>query len=405
MATARRISNAEFIALVAFSMSLVAMSIDSMLPALGTVADDLGARDPNDRQLVLTTFFGGITVGQIFYGPLADALGRKRAMYAGLAISATGTLLCVFATSFWMVLLGRLVAGIGTAGTRIVPLAIVRDMYEGRAMARVMSMAMTIFILVPIVAPGIGQAVLLVSSWRAIFAGLFVMTLAIGVWFALRQPETLAYERRRPLSVKPVASAFFEVVKNPQTLTYTLAAGLIFGALIAYLATAQQIFGEQYGLGEQFPFYFAALAASIGVASIVNARLVQRFGMLTLSNLALRAEVVMSAVFFVVALATAGHPPLWSFMAYMLAMFFCNGLLFGNFNALAMEPMGHIAGSAASVIGSLTSLVSVAIGTPAGRAYDGTVTPLVAGLFGMTFLALAVTMVFTRRAKPLDNVA
>lgn len=394
-----RLSTPELVALTASSMSLVALSIDSMLPALGTIASDLGARAPNDRQLVLTLFFGGLTAGQIVYGPLADAWGRKKAMVLGLALLAFGTLLSMVSTSFTMMLAGRVIQGIGAAGPRIVAIAVIRDLYEGRAMARIMSFITAVFILVPIVAPSLGQGVLLVSSWRGIFAMLGFVTLAVLVWFTVRQPETLPVERRRPLSVGPVLRALMEVVKTRQTLRYTVAAGLVFASLIAYLATAQQIFGELYQLGDAFPLFFAALAASLGVASIVNGRLVIRFGMTALSGIALRVSVIMSAAFLVVAFATGGHPPLWGFMAYMLVIFFCNGLLFGNFNALAMEPVGHIAGSAAAVIGSLTSLVSTAIGTPIGRAYDGTVIPLVGGLFAMTLAALLVTTLGTSRGK------
>lgn len=374
-------------------MSLVALSIDSMLPALGTIASDLGARAPNDRQLVLTLFFGGLTVGQMLYGPLADALGRKRAMVLGLTVLTLGSLLCFFAQSFSMALLGRVIQGLGAAGPRIVAMAVIRDLYAGREMARIMSFITAVFILVPIVAPSMGQGVLLVASWRAIFAVLGGASVIVLVWFTLRQEETLPVARRTPLSVGRVARVLLEILKTKQTLRYTVAAGLVFAALIAYLATAQQIFGEIYGLGSAFPLYFAALAASLGVASIVNGRLVLRFGMHALSATALRASVVASAVFLVVALSTGGHPPLWAFMTYMLVVFFCNGLLFGNFNALAMEKVGHVAGSAASVIGSLTSLVSTAIGTPIGRAYDGTVVPLVAGLFLMTLAALLVTSI------------
>jgi DHA1 family bicyclomycin/chloramphenicol resistance-like MFS transporter len=202
------------------------------------------------------------------------------------------------------------------------------------------------------------------------------------------------------MSLGPIARAMGEALRHRQTLGYTVAAGLIFGALIAYLGTAQQIFGEQYGLGAAFPFYFAALAAALGAASMLNARLVMRFGMLALSGWALRVSVTISAVFLVFAMSAGGHPPLWSFMGYMLAVFFCNGLLFGNFNALAMEPMGHIAGSAAAVIGSGASLVSLVIGTPIGRAYDGTVIPLVGGLFVLTAMALGVTAVSVKRVAP-----
>jgi DHA1 family bicyclomycin/chloramphenicol resistance-like MFS transporter len=392
-----RRSTPELVALLASAMSLVALAIDSMLPALGTIADDLGARGPNDRQLVLTVFFAGNTGGQLLYGPLTDAIGRRRAMLAGLTVLALGTLLSLFATSFAMMLAGRVIQGIGAAGPRIVSLAIVRDMVEGRAMARIMSFISAVFILVPIVAPSIGQGVLALGSWRAIFGVLLAFTIAVAIWFTLRQPETHPVERRRPLSVRPVASAILEVLRTGQTLRYTLAAGLVFAALIAYLATAQQIFGEQYALGASFPLYFAALAASLGVASLINGRLVMRFGMKRLSAAALRVSVTVSALFLAVAFATGGHPPLSWFMGYMLLVFFCNVLLFGNFNALAMERVGHIAGSAASVIGSLTSLVSTLVGTPIGRAYDGTVRPLVAGLFVMTLGALLVTSVGASR--------
>lgn len=378
------------------------MSIDAMLPALGTIASELGAREPNDRQLVLTVFFGGLTAGQLCYGPLSDSIGRKRAMYVGLSVLAGGCVVCLSATSFWVVLAGRFLSGVGAAGPRIVSLAIVRDKYEGRAMARIMSIVMAIFILVPIVAPSVGQAVLLTGSWRAIFGLLLIMTIGTFVWFSSRCPETLPAERRRRLSVGPVAHAFSEVFRTPQTIGYTLAAGFVFGAVIAYLAMAQQIFGEQYGLGPLFPLCFAALAAAIGVASIVNARLVMRFGMLTLSNWALRISALCSAVFLAFTLACHGHPPLAAFMTYMFVVFFCNGLLFGNFNALAMDPMGHMAGSGAAVIGSLTSLISVLVGTPIGRMYDATVTPLVAGFFALTGTALVTTLIVGQlsRARP-----
>jgi len=382
--------SAELVARIAAAMSLTAMSIDAMLPAMGTMASELGASGPNDRQLVLTAFFGGLTLGQLVQGPLSDAIGRRRAMAWGFAVMAIGTLACLFAPTFGLLLAGRVIAGIGAAAARIVSLAIVRDLVRGPAMAKVMSFVTSVFILVPIVAPSVGQGVLILGSWRLVFVVLVLMIAGCAAWFALRQEETLPPEKRRPLSARPLAAAFLEALRHRQTLGFTLAAGLVFGALIAYLATAQQIFGELYGLGSRFPLFFAALASSIGVSSLVNARLVHRFGMFRLSRAAMIVSVILSASFLVVALSMHGVPPLWAFMAYMLVVFFCNGLLFGNFNALAMEPMGHIAGSAASVIGSLTSLVSLAVGTPIGRAYDATVVPLVGGLFALTLAGLVV---------------
>jgi len=395
---------AEFVALIALAVSMVAMSIDSMLPALGSIASSLGAREANDRQLILTTFFAGLTVGQLFYGPLADAIGRRRSMFFGLGVLMVGGVICATATSFATMLTGRMVAGFGAAGPRIISTAIVRDRYAGREMARIMSIVMALFILVPIVAPSLGQATLIVASWRAIFVGLLVMALVVTTWFALRQPETLSPADRRPLSFRPIVAAITESLGNRITLGYALSAGFIFGAMIAFLGTAQQTFGEQYGLGAKFPLYFAGLASALGVSSLVNATLVRKYGMRSISGIALRVATAASAAFFAIALVTHGHPPLAAFMGYLLLVFFCNGLMFGNFNALAMEPMGHIAGSAAAVVGSLASFISVLIGTPIGRAYDGTVTPLVGGLALLTLAALGTTL-WAERGRGVESEA
>jgi MFS transporter, DHA1 family, multidrug resistance protein len=381
----------EFVALVALAMSLVAMSIDSMLPALPAIAADLRARDANDRQLVLTAFFAGLTVGQLFWGPLSDSVGRKRTMYAGILLFVAGGLLCVGAVSFPMMLAGRLLQGLGAASPRIISVAMVRDLYQGRAMARVMSFVMAVFILVPVLAPGVGQLVLWVASWRAIFGGLVAMALITFVWTAARQPETLPPERRRPLAASGLARAVLECVRDRATLGYTIATGLIFGAFIAYLATSQQIFQEIYGLGALFPVAFGGLAVAIGAASLTNARLVMRLGMRTLTLWALRVSSILSLCVLVTVLLAGGRLPLWAFMGYLLVTFFCSGLLFGNLNALAMAPMGHIAGVAAAVIGSLSSSLSLALGTPIGRAYDGTVVSLVAG-FAALYSAALVTV-------------
>lgn len=394
----RRLSVPELVAMVAFATSMVAMSIDSMLPALGAIASSLHAAHENDRQLVVMMFFGGLTAGQLVYGPVADALGRRRAMFVGLGVMSLGTLLCATATTFPVFLAGRLLAGFGAAGPRIVSTAVVRDLYAGREMARIVSIAMALFILVPIIAPSAGQGLLLVASWRAIFVVLLAMAAIVGVWFGVRQPETLAPENRRPLSLRPVARAFAEALGNRITRGYALGGGIAYGAMIAFLGTAQQTFAEQYALGERFPLYFAGLASALGTSAILNARLVTRFGMRRISGLALRLATTASAVALVVALATHGHPPLPVLVGYLAVVFFCHGLMFGNFNALAMEPMGHIAGSAAALIGSMTSLVSVVVGTVIGRAYDGTVIPLVAGITCLMTTALVITWRVERTA-------
>src|SRR5205823_1380236 len=260
-------SGPEFIALIALSMSLVAMSIDSMLPALGNIAADLGTHDPNDRQLVLTAFFLGLTIGLLVYGPVSDSAGRKPTMYAGIGLYILGGLLCAFTTDFNLMIAGRVLQGFGAASPRIVAVAMVRDLHGGRSMARIMSFVMTIFILVPFLAPSIGQAVLFVAPWRAIFLGLVTIALIVFLWFAIRQPETHPPEARSEFSPAKILGAARETFANPITLGYMVATGLIFGALISYLGTSQQIFQEQYGLGKLFPVFFGILAAGIGVAS------------------------------------------------------------------------------------------------------------------------------------------
>ncbi len=384
-------SNTEFIALVALTTSLVAMGIDTMLPALGAMANDLGVSDPNDRQWVLTAFFAGLSLGQLFWGPVSDSTGRKRALYAGLALYIVGGLMCATASGFLELTWGRALAGFGAASPRVVALAMVRDRFAGRGMARLMSFVSAIFILVPIIAPAVGQTVLLFASWRAIFYGLVAAALIDLVWLALRQPETLSRDRRAPFSLRTILAAVGTTFSHRITLGYMLAAGCTFAPFMAYLATAQQIFQEQYGLGALFPAAFGALALSIGLASLVNAKLVMRYGMRLLARRALLAGCSFSWLFLIVTWRFDGHPPFAAFMTYMLLCFFCQGLLFGNYSARAMEPMGHIAGVAAAITSAVASLVALAIGTPIGRSYDGTVLPLVATFAVVGLLALALT--------------
>jgi DHA1 family bicyclomycin/chloramphenicol resistance-like MFS transporter len=298
-----------------------------------------------------------------------------------------------------MMLIGRFLQGIGVAGPRSVTVALVRDQYAGRAMARVMSFVMTVFILVPIMAPMLGQGILLVAHWRAIFGLYLLLALLVGGWFALRQPETLAGERRIGFQVGRIGRAFREVFVNRIALGYTVMAGLISGGFVGYLNSAQQIFQEQYGLGAQFPFYFATLALALGSASYVNAHLVMRFGMRALSRWALWSLGGLSLLYLLPASLFAGQPPLWSLMAYLLLGFFAVGILFGNLNARAMEPLGHIAGVGAAVVGALSTLLSAILGGLIGQSYNGTVLPLVGGFALLSILSMVVmAWVEVRRA-------
>ncbi len=393
MAILRRktdLSLAEFVIIISLMMSLTALSIDAMLPALPEMAADLRVQNTNDRQLVVSTIFLGLAAGQLFFGPLSDNTGRKPAIYAGLGLYIAGSLLSIFAVSFPMLLLGRLFQGAGVSAPRAVGLALVRDRYEGRAMARVMSFVMTIFILVPMVAPTLGQAILLLSGWRTIFAAFVLLALVSLLWFSLRMPETLAPENQASFSMGRIGRAIREIISIRPALGYTVVAGFVSGAHLGYLSSAQQVFQEQYSLGALFPIYFAAVAFSIGFASFLNARLVLRFGMRSLVRRSLLSIFVLSGVAIGIALFASGQPPLWFLMAYFMLAFFCIGILFGNNNALAMQPLGHIAGIGAAIVGSLSTFISVPLGTVIGRSYNGTVLPLIAGMALLSALSLIV---------------
>ncbi len=377
----------EFIVLTALMISLVALSIDAMLPALTQIGADLGVARENDVQLVVSALFVGMTLGQLVYGPVSDAVGRRPPVIAGFALFIAGTLVCMTAQDFTVMLAGRVLQGAGAAGPRIVTVAMVRDRFAGVEMARVMSIVMAVFIVVPALAPALGQGVLLLAGWRTIFAMLLAVALFTVAWFALRQPETLPAARRRSISAARLLGALLEVLGHRVSLGFTLAAGSVFGALLAYLGTAQQLFQHQYGLGTRFPLLFGLLALAIGSASLLNSRLVVRYGMRRLCLWAAWLMAGMSALFWVFAAATGGLPPLATTLAWMLPAFVCLGILFGNINAQAMEPLGHIAGMGAAVVGSLSTLMSLLVGMFIGRLFDGTVLPLAGGFTLLAALA------------------
>ena len=300
---------AEFVSLVALLMSLVALAIDAMLPALPAIGRDLGVPRPNDTQFVITSLFLGLGLGQMLFGPLSDRIGRKPAIHLGLALFMAGCLVSIFASTFEAMIAGRFLQGIGAAGPRIVTVALVRDQYEGRRMARLMSFAMAVFILVPTVAPALGQGILWLGGWRAIFTTFFATAAIAFAWFALRQPETLPAERRRPFSPGAIARAVVEVLGIRTALGYTIATGFVFAPFVAYLSSAQQIFQDAYGTGALFPLWFGVLALAIGGASLVNGRLVMKHGMRRLSKAAIGSIVLISVVAWAGAFAFAGLPP------------------------------------------------------------------------------------------------
>jgi len=383
-------ASVELIVIVSMMMALTSLSIDAMLPALPQIGRDLGVASANDRQLVVSLIFLGQAIGQMFFGPLSDKTGRKPAIYAGYVMFILGSLISVFSLNFPMMLLGRALQGIGISAPRAVSMALVRDRFEGRRMARIMSFASTIFILAPMIAPAIGQGILLFAGWRSIFGSFIFFALLTAVWFALRIPETLSAEKRLPFSVEQVVGSIRKIVKIRPALGYTLAAGLIQGIFLGYLNSSQQIFQDQYGLGDLFPVYFAIISLSLGTASFLNARLVMRYGMSTLARWALRGLLGLAVVFLGIAALFSGQPPLWGLMAYLMLSFLCIGILFGNVSALAMQPLGQLAGIGAAVVGSLSTLISTLLGTFIGQSYNGTILPFVIGAVSLSGIAVFI---------------
>ena len=374
----------EFVPLIALLMALVALSIDAMLPALPDIGSDLGTAQRNDVQMVVTVLFLGLGFGQLLFGPLSDFIGRKPAIVAGLALFMAGCIVSIVAPSFEAMLAGRVLQGIGVAAPRIVSVALVRDQYEGRQMARIMSFAMAVFILVPTLAPALGQGIMLVADWRAIFVTLFGTAAIAGIWLTVRQPETLPAESRMRFSLRTLARSTVEVLKCRQALACTFALGFAFSPFVAYLSVAQQVFQDTYGVGSLFPVYFGGLALAFGVTALVNGQLVMHYGMRRLSSLAAIAVTVVSLVSWGGVFAYDGLLPLWMFVVSLMLVFAGVGLLFGNLNALAMQPLGHIAGVGAAIVALVSTLISVPLGGLIGYSFDGTLYALMGSfaLFG-----------------------
>lgn len=361
----------EFVVLIAQIVAMVAVSIDAMLPTLGAISLDLGVEDPNDRQAVITMFILGMSVSPIVMGPIADSIGRRPVLFAGLGIYAVGTLICVFATSFDMLLAGRFLSGVGAAAPRILAMTIVRDRFSGRSMARVMSFVMTVFILVPALAPAIGLGLAELGGWRAVFWATFVFGMVVLVWSALRLPETLAPQNRRPAALKTVVGGVAQALSDRWVVGWTLATGCVFGAFLAFLSSTQQLLDETYGLGGGFVLVFAALAVTVGISSLINSQIVMRLGMRMLVRLSGSVVAAGSLVFLAVALMDEERLPLWAFLIWCVPTFLSFGLTFGNLNALAMQPLGALAGLGAALVLSISNLIAFVGAEIVAMAFDG----------------------------------
>ncbi len=378
-------------------MSLLALAIDSVLPALSQLGADLNVKDGNDIQLVLSSIFFGMAFGLIFYGPISDSFGRKRTIYLGVSIFIIGDLISLFAVDFNMMIAGRVIQGFGAAACRVVSLAMIRDKFQGPEMGRVMSLIVMFFIIVPALAPSVGQGILWVGDWRAIFAFVFLVSLSALMWLHFRQAETLAVNKRLPFTITTIVNGIKETVSNKVSRNYMLASGFIFGSFIGYLSTSQQLLQIHYQLDEQFALYFGGLALAVGLSSFANSKLVMRFKMENLCLVALLGLFISSCafLFYCLVINSGQQASLVILMLYLSVCFFFFGILFGNLNALAVQPLGHIAGVATSVISAIQTLISVFIGGYIGYLYNETALPLTIG-----FLVCAViSIVLVLRAK------
>jgi len=386
----------EFVCLIALMMALNALAIDSMLPALPHIGDDLGVANANSRQWVVTAYLLGFGGAQLIYGPLADRFGRKPVLLVGVGLYVVFSLLATLAPTFDMLILARIGQGLGSACTRVLAVSIVRDRFEGRTMARVMSFSFLVFLGVPILAPSIGQMIMLVGPWRWIFAGLGLVGVGLIVWASLRLPETLKPEDRLPIQMRRLASAYRVAVTDRTAVGYTLAMTAITGALFGFINSSQQIFADVFDAEAAFPAIFALIAGGIAVASLVNARLVVKLGSRRISHTALIGFTAISAIH--AAVAIGGHESIWTFAVLQTLTMFCFGLIAGNFGAMAMETMGHIAGTAASIQGFVSTIVGSLLGFAVGQQFNGTTVPMAAGFTVFGLIAL-VCVLFAERGR------
>ncbi|TDL89485.1 multidrug effflux MFS transporter [Meridianimarinicoccus aquatilis] len=395
------LSRPEFVALMAMLMATIAFSLDAMLPALPRIAAELSPDSPNDAQLIVSFFVLGMGIGTIFAGPLSDSFGRKTVIALGSFTYCAGAAVAWHAETLEWLLIGRVLQGFGAAGPRVVALAIIRDLYSGRAMAQMVSFVIVVFTLVPAIAPTFGAVLMSVTGgWRGLFPSFMVFSLVGLFWLTLRQPETLPREKRRPPQLAPVAHATLEVLRHPVVRGTILVQILAFAMLFANLSSVQMVFDKTFGLADSFHLWFALIAVVGAMGGFLNARLVMRHGMRWVITGSLAVQVAISAV-FVAGMAFdlwSADLLFWAFLIWTGSVFATAGLTLGNINALALEPMGHIAGTAASVVSALGSIGAALLAAPVGLAFDGTPLPVAGGV--LIYGALALILM---KRLPLDR--
>lgn len=384
----------EFVTLIAALMAMTALSIDAMLPALPAIGADLGVGNANDRQWVISAYMLGFGAAQIVHGPLSDRFGRRPVLITSLLLAALCNLVAALAATFPLLIAARVAAGVATASSRVLSISIVRDCFVGAQMARVMSLATIVFLSAPILAPAIGQAILLIAPWRWIFVFLATVGLIVLAWTALRLPETLPVERRLPLSPARMLAGFRTVISDRKAVGYTGASTALQGALFGFIVSVQQIFETTFERPALLTPVFAAVAGTMAVAAFTNARIVVRMGPRWVSHRALAAYLSFAALHL--ALSLAGFESLIVFAVLQAAMMGSFSLAGANFSALAMERMGAMAGTASSIMGFVQTVGGALIGVAIGQAFDGTTVPLYAGAVACALVAMALV----RYAEP-----
>jgi len=383
----------EFIVLMASLMAIVALAIDALLPAMSTISAELNSANSNDNKRLITMIFLGLGSGQLVFGPLSDSFGRKPIVYIGFSIFVIASLICIFSPTMEWMIAGRILQGVGLAAPRTIAITVIRDTYKGDFMAKIMSFITTIFILVPVVAPVMGKFILIHYDWKGIFYAQFIIAIIVGIWFWKRQPETLKPEHKIKFSKHVFIDGIKELVKHKTTLGFTIISGFISGAFIVYLSASQVIFETQYNLVDEFPYIFAGLAIGVGLATFLNGNLVMRLGMWRLSFIAI---IVFSfnALLYVLLFWNTPNPSLIILLIFMAIQFFTIGFIFGNIRAIAMEPIGHIAGIGAAITGFVSTMMAVPIADYIGSFVTTTALPLFIGftVFGMLSLVIFVYM-------------
>lgn len=385
--TPRRLPVPEFVAMIAMQTAAVALSFDGLLPALPAIAAELTPNDRNRAQFVLTAFLLGMGIGTFFTGPLSDRFGRKGVIVAGAVLFIAGALWSRQAQTMEQLIFARILQGLGVSAPRIVAVAIIRDIYQGRRMAQILSYAMVVFTLVPAIAPFFGALVSEAYGWRNVFTGFILFNICATAWLMLRQPETLTSEMRRKIGARQLWQATKECFSYPAFSISALVQTLTYAILFATVSSVQPIFDDTYGRADTFPEWFAAIAVLGGVASVVNARLVMAFGMQRMIVAGFGLQIVISAL--ILAAGLFGPVPFWAYFIWTTSIFCMFGVVIGNVNALAMEPVGHIAGLAASVLGAVSTVIAVVLAAPVGLLFNGTTIPLSLGTTLLTIAALA----------------